>query len=112
MPDVTKYARVEVNNLSNVPSDYMDPPRWMALTRAVEAALARPEVAGVIISHGTDTLEETAWWLDLTVDSPKPIVLVGAQRIASEPDFDDRATSSMRCESPWISPRPAWARCW
>jgi L-asparaginase len=88
VPDVTKYARVEVNNLSNVPSDYMDPPRWMALTRAVEAALARPEVAGVIISHGTDTLEETAWWLDLTVDSPKPIVLVGAQRIASEPDFD------------------------
>ena len=88
VPDVSKYARVEVNNLSNIPSDYMDPPRWMALTRAVEAALARPEVAGVIISHGTDTLEETAWWLDLTVDSPKPIVLVGAQRIASEPDFD------------------------
>ena len=88
VPDVSKYARVEVNNLSNVPSDYMDPPRWIALTRAVEAALARPEVAGVIISHGTDTLEETAWWLDLTVDSPKPIVLVGAQRNASEPDFD------------------------
>ena len=49
--DVSKYARVEVNNLSNIPSDYMDPPRWMALTRAVEAALARDEVAGVIISH-------------------------------------------------------------
>jgi L-asparaginase len=63
VPDVSKYARVEVNNLSNIPSDYMDPPRWMALTRAVEAALARDEVAGVIISHGTDTLEETAWWL-------------------------------------------------
>src|SRR6478672_10598669 len=60
----------------------------MALTRAVEAALARDEVAGVIVSHRTDTLEETAWWLDLTVDSPKPIVLIGAQRNASEPDFD------------------------
>jgi L-asparaginase len=81
---MARHARV----LSNVPSDYMDPPRWIALTRAVEAALARPEVAGVIISHGTDTLEETAWWLDLTVESPKPIVLVGAQRNASEPDFD------------------------
>jgi L-asparaginase/archaeal Glu-tRNAGln amidotransferase subunit D len=42
----------------------------------------------VIISHGTDTLEETAWWLDLTVNSEKPIVLIGAQRNASEKDFD------------------------
>ncbi|MBP2675548.1 MAG: ansB2, partial [Deltaproteobacteria bacterium] len=48
----------------------------------------RPEVAGVIVSHGTDTLEETAYFLDLTVKSEKPIVLIGAQRNASEKDFD------------------------
>src|SRR5271170_804634 len=54
VPDVSKYASVEVNNISNIPSDYMDPSRWMALSRAVEAALARREVAGVIVSHGTD----------------------------------------------------------
>lgn len=88
VPEVSKYATVEVKNISNVPSDYMDPTRWISLTREVETALARPEVAGVIISHGTDTLEETAWWLDLTVDSQKPVVLIGAQRNASEPDFD------------------------
>src|SRR5919202_2802877 len=88
VPDVSKYARVEVNNLSNIPSDNVHPPRWIALTRALQTALDRPEVAGVIVSHGTDTLEETAWWLDLTVDSPKPVVLIGAQRNASEPDFD------------------------
>jgi L-asparaginase len=88
VPEVAKYAKVEVNNLSNIPSDYMDPARWIALTRAVQDALGRPEVAGVIVSHGTDTLEETAWWLDLTVDSAKPVVLIGAQRNASEPDFD------------------------
>ena len=74
--------------VSNVPSDYMDPPRWIALTKEVTAALARADVSGVIISHGTDTLEETAWWLDLTVNSEKPIVLIGAQRNASEKDFD------------------------
>src|SRR5215471_10744775 len=88
VPEVSKYATVEVKNISNVPSDYMDPARWTALTREVKAALARPAVAGVVISHGTDTLEETAYWLDLTVDSDKPVVLIGAQRNASEPDFD------------------------
>ena len=88
VPDVAKYAKVEVNNVSNVPSDYMDPARWVQLTKVVQDTLARPDVAGVIVSHGTDTLEETAWWLDLTVQSDKPVVLIGAQRNASEPDFD------------------------
>ncbi|MFB3916137.1 MAG: asparaginase [Terriglobales bacterium] len=88
VPEVANYATIEVKNISNVPSDYMDPARWAVLTRESETALARPEVAGVIISHGTDTLEETGWWLDLTVNSEKPIVLIGAQRNASERDFD------------------------
>src|SRR5262245_51723536 len=88
VPEVSKYASVEVKNVSNVPSDYMDPTRWTALTGEVNAAMKRDEVSGVIISHGTDTLEETAFWLDLTVDSDKPVVLIGAQRNASEPDFD------------------------
>src|SRR5438105_2131795 len=88
VPEIAQVARVEVENLSNVPSAYMDPDRWVQLQRSVTQALARPEVAGVIVSHGTDTLEETAWFLDLTVDSQKPIVLIGAQRNASERDFD------------------------
>ena len=66
----------------------MDPPRWIALSKEVAGALDRPEVAGVIVSHGTDTLEETAYWLDLTVSSDKPVILIGAQRNASEKDFD------------------------
>ena len=88
VPEIAQVARVEVENLSNVPSAYMDPDRWVQLQRSVTQALARPEVAGVIVSHGTDTLEETGWFLDLTVDSQKPIVLIGAQRNASERDFD------------------------
>ena len=88
VPDVAKYAKVQVNNVSNVPSDYMDPARWVQLTKVVQDTLARPDVVGVIVSHGTDTLEETAWWLDLTVQSDKPVVLIGSQRNASEPDFD------------------------
>ena len=88
VPEIGKVAKIEVENLANVPSDYMDPPLWVKLTRSVEQALARPEVAGVIVSHGTDTLEETGWFLDLAVNSDKPIVLIGAQRNASEKDFD------------------------
>lgn len=88
VPGITAIARLEVNNLFNVPSDYMDPPRWIALQQAAAAALERPEIGGVIVSHGTDTLEETAWFLDLTLCSDKPVVLIGAQRNASSPDFD------------------------
>ena len=88
VPGVARHARVEVENFSNLPSAYVDAPFWVRLTRSVEAALARNDVAGVIVSHGTDTLEETAWWLDLTVRSEKPVVLIGAQRDASAADFD------------------------
>jgi len=88
VPEVAKYARMEVNNISNIPSGYMGPANWVALSKAVDQTLARKEVAGVIVSHGTDTLEETAYWLDLTSASDKPIVLIGAQRNASESDFD------------------------
>ena len=88
VPALSTHARIEVRNVFNVPSGYMDPERWRTLTTEATTALARPEVAGVVVTHGTDTLEETAWWLDLTVASDKPIVLIGAQRNASEPDFD------------------------
>jgi len=88
VPEIAQFAKIEVQNLSNIPSDYMTPDDWVGLQKAVVEALARPEVAGVIVSHGTDTLEESAYFLDLTVDSDKPIVLIGAQRNASEKDFD------------------------
>lgn len=88
VPAIASVARLEVDNLFNLPSDYMGPARWIALHGAIAAALARDDVCGVIVSHGTDTLEETAWFLDLTLDSQKPIVMIGAQRNASSPDFD------------------------
>ena len=88
VPSLSTHARLELRNVFNVPSGYMDPERWRVLTAETTMALARTEVAGVVVTHGTDTLEETAWWLDLTVASDKPVVLIGAQRNASEPDFD------------------------
>ena len=88
VPDAGKYATIEVNNFSNMSANYVEAKWWSRLTKAVDDALARPEVSGVVVAQGTDTMEETAYWLDLTVKSNKPVVLIGAQRNASEPDFD------------------------
>jgi len=88
VPYLKEVANITVCNLFNKPSDHLDPADWIALRTAVISALSEDGVAGVVISHGTDTLEETAWFLDLTLSSPKPVVLVGAQRNASERDFD------------------------
>ena len=88
VPDADKYARIEVNNFSKMSANYITNEWWARLTRSVQEALDRQEVAGVIIAQGTDTMEETAYWLDLTVNSEKPVVLIGAQRNASSLDFD------------------------
>ena len=88
VPELEKVATIHVDNPFNVPSTEMDPQRWVLTQQAVVRGLGNSKVAGVIVSHGTDTLEETAWFLDLTVASDKPIVLVGAQRNASERDSD------------------------
>jgi L-asparaginase/Glu-tRNA(Gln) amidotransferase subunit D len=81
VPELAKVAQVRVESLFNMPSDHITTEHWMAIRKSVLKALSDDEVSGVIISHGTDTLEETAYFLDLTVRSDKPIVLVGAQRI-------------------------------
>lgn len=88
VPGLDQVAQFDVREVCNIPSDYMGPTIWIQLHRAVVEALSRNDNAGIVISHGTDTLEETAWFLDLTVRSPKPVVLVGAQRNGSDPYFD------------------------
>ncbi len=77
-----------VLNFSNVASCNMSPDKMLALSMEVQNLLKDPEIQGVIITHGTDTLEETAYFLDLTIDDPRPIILTAAQRDASESDTD------------------------
>ena len=88
VPELATVAIIRVESPFNIPSGDMDPDKWVTVQRLVVKALASEEVAGAIVSHGTDTLEETGYFLDLTVSGDKPIVLVGAQRNASERDFD------------------------
>ena len=81
VPEVKKYAQVETVQFANIPSAYITPDQWLQLARNINSAFEkRPEIAGIVVTHGTDRLEETAFFLHLTVRSEKPVVLVGAQR--------------------------------
>jgi L-asparaginase len=83
VPELSRYARVEAEQFSNVASPLITPQQWLALSRRVNEALARSDLAGVVITHGTDRLEETAFFLYLTVRAEKPVAVVGAQRPAT-----------------------------
>jgi len=88
VPGLDQVARIEVQNVANVGSTNMTPDLWLEVSRRANEALERDEVAGVLVTHGTDTMEETAYFLDLTVTSEKPVIMVGAMRVASEWDAD------------------------
>jgi L-asparaginase len=88
VPRLKEIANVKVIEFSNVPSDYMGPDLWPGLVRKVDEVLADPAITGAVISHGTDTLDQTAYFLDLALRSDKPVVAVGAQRNASDWDTD------------------------
>jgi L-asparaginase type II len=81
VPELRKYAQVETEQFSNVPSSLITPDQWLLLSRRINTVFEkRPDIAGVVVTHGTDRLEETAFFLHLTVRSEKPVVVVGAQR--------------------------------
>ncbi|WP_411280933.1 asparaginase [Gemmatimonas sp.] len=84
VPELTRFAQLETEQFSNVPSTSITPAQWLALSKRVEKVLKdRDDLAGVIVTHGTDRLEETAFFLYLTVRSDKPVIVVGAQRPAT-----------------------------
>ncbi|MCZ0978444.1 asparaginase domain-containing protein [Streptomyces diastatochromogenes] len=79
---------VEVVDLFNVNSSRMTSAHQLALLRTVHETLADPGVDGIVVTHGTDTLEETAFLLDLHHTDPRPVVLTGAQRPFGTGDGD------------------------
>jgi L-asparaginase len=83
VPELTKYAQIETEQFSNVASTEIMPSQWLALSKRVNELLQRADLNGVVVTHGTDRLEETAFFLYLTVKSDKPVVVVGAQRPAT-----------------------------
>lgn len=74
---------IEAQQVAQLDSKDMDAATWQQLARAVAAQLARADVQGVVVTHGTDTLEETAWLLQQVLAPAKPVVLVAAMRPAT-----------------------------
>ena len=80
LPGVDAIATVSGEQIANIPSGDMDEAVWRKLHARALAAFAEPDVAGVVVTHGTDTLEETAYLLSLTLPATKPVVVVGSMR--------------------------------
>ncbi|MDP3563095.1 MAG: asparaginase [Methanoregula sp.] len=83
VPEIRQYAYVTGEQVCNINSDDITPAIWLNLSRRVNTLLHSPGIDGVVITHGTDTLEETAYFLNLVTTSEKPVVITGAMRPAT-----------------------------
>ena len=84
VPEIQRIARVKVEQIANVGSADMTVEIWLRLAKRIDRIFVEePETAGVVITHGTNTLEETAYFLNLTVRHDRPVVMVGSMRPAS-----------------------------
>ena len=80
VPEVNKIANVTGEQIVKIGSQDMNDAVWLTLAKRINELLKRGDVDGIVVPHGKDTMEETAFFLNLTVKSDKPVVLVGAMR--------------------------------
>ncbi len=88
VPELEEIAQIEAIQVCNVNSDDITAEVWLTLAGKINELAADPDVRGFVITHGTDTLEETAYFLNLTVKTDKPVVLTGAMRPATSLSAD------------------------
>ena len=80
VPQISSVANIETIQVCNVNSDDITSDIWIGMARTINALSKVPDVSGFVITHGTDTLEETAYFLNLTVRTEKPVVITGSMR--------------------------------
>jgi L-asparaginase len=91
VPKVKELASLSGEQVVNIGSQDMNDKVWLKLAKRVNEVASRGDVAGIVITHGTDTMEETAYFLDLVAKTDKPIVLVGSMRPATAISADGPA---------------------
>jgi L-asparaginase len=97
VPELRQRYGIEVTQPMQLASYDVRPEHWLDLHAAVMQAVNNPDVVGIVVTHGTDTLEETATFLHLSVDTDKPIVVVGAMRPATAYSADGPANLLDAC---------------
>jgi L-asparaginase len=83
VPQAKKLATLKGEQIANIGSQDMNDEVWLKLAGRINALAAMPDIAGIVITHGTDTIEETAYFLNLVVKTGKPVVLTAAMRPAT-----------------------------
>ena len=91
VPELTRYAELDYEQFCNIGSQDMSENIWLPLAKRVNQVLESGKYDAVLITHGTDTMEETAFFLNLTIHNPKPVILVGAMRPSDAVDADGPA---------------------
>ena len=93
IPMLKDVADLREYQFMNIDSNEMNPSRWIELANKMNEIVLDEKIDGVVVTHGTDTLDETAYFLTLTLNTSKPVVVTGAMRPAT-------ATSADGCASP------------
>ncbi len=88
VPELAQYAELDYEQFCNIGSQDMSEIIWLPLAKRVNQVLDSGKYDAVLVTHGTDTMEETAFFLNLTIHNPKPVILVGAMRPSDASDAD------------------------